>query len=122
MRPRSRTLRRRGMALILAMWMSILLAMLVGSLAWQMHMEAELSSQQRKRFHCEQIARSGIQWGLFVLRKSTNPPVEGDDRYDEAQLIEVPMVVGQYHLVAFTLRSLRIQPEGAGTPIPGRAS
>ncbi len=44
------------------------------------------------------------------------------ERYDEAQLVEVPMVVGQYHLVAFTLRSLRIQPEGAGTPIPGRAS
>lgn len=43
-------------------------------------------------------------------------------RYDEAQLIEVPMVVGQYHLVAFTLRSLGIQPEGAATPIPGRAS
>ena len=83
MRPRSRTRRRSGMALILAMWMVILLTMLVGSLAWQMHMEAELSSQQRKRFHCEQIARSGIQWGMFVLRKSTNPPVEGDDRYDE---------------------------------------
>lgn len=43
-------------------------------------------------------------------------------RYDEAQLIEVPMVVGQYHLVAFTLRSLRIQPEDGGTPIPGAAS
>jgi hypothetical protein len=32
------------------------------------------------------------------------------------------MVVGQYHLVAFTLRSLRIQPEDGGTPIPGLAS
>lgn len=39
-------------------------------------------------------------------------------RYDEAQLIEVPMVVGQYHLVAFTLRSLRIQPEPGVEGIP----
>jgi 4-carboxymuconolactone decarboxylase len=33
------------------------------------------------------------------------------DRYDEEQLIELCMLVGQYHLVAFTLRSLGIQLE-----------
>jgi 4-carboxymuconolactone decarboxylase len=32
-------------------------------------------------------------------------------RYDERQLIEVCMVVGQYHLVAFTLNSLGVEPE-----------
>jgi len=30
-------------------------------------------------------------------------------RYDTAQLIEVPMVVGQYHLVSMTLNSLGVQ-------------
>ena len=34
-------------------------------------------------------------------------------RYDERQLIEVPMVVGHYHLLAFTLNSLGIQVEEA---------
>jgi 4-carboxymuconolactone decarboxylase len=33
------------------------------------------------------------------------------DRYDDAQLIEVCMVVGQYHLVSFTVRSLGIEIE-----------
>jgi 4-carboxymuconolactone decarboxylase len=33
------------------------------------------------------------------------------ERYDERQLIELCMVVGQYHLVAFTLNSLDVQPE-----------
>lgn len=33
------------------------------------------------------------------------------DRYDERQLIEVPMLVGHYHLVAFTLNSLGVQRE-----------
>jgi alkylhydroperoxidase family enzyme len=33
------------------------------------------------------------------------------DRYDEQQLIELCMVVGQYHLVAFTLNSLGVEPE-----------
>lgn len=36
-------------------------------------------------------------------------------RYDAAQLIELCMVVGQYHLVAFTLNSLGVEPE-AGVP------
>lgn len=30
-------------------------------------------------------------------------------RYEPAQLVEIPMVVGQYHLVAFTLNSLGVQ-------------
>lgn len=34
------------------------------------------------------------------------------ERYDERQLIEVCMVVGQYHLVAFTLNSLGVEVEG----------
>lgn len=32
-------------------------------------------------------------------------------RYDERQLIEVPMLVGHYHLVSFTLNSLGVQRE-----------
>lgn len=35
------------------------------------------------------------------------------ETYDERQLIEVPMVVGHYHLVAFTLNSLGVQIETA---------
>ncbi len=33
------------------------------------------------------------------------------DRYDEQQLIELPMVVGHYQLVAMALKSLRVQPD-----------
>jgi len=40
------------------------------------------------------------------------------ERYDEQQLIELCMVVGQYHLVAFTLRSLGVEPEEGCEPIP----
>jgi len=38
--------------------------------------------------------------------------------FDEQQLIEVPMVVGQYHLVAFTLRSLGVEREDGFEGIP----
>ena len=39
-------------------------------------------------------------------------------RYDERQLIEVPMVVGHYHLVAFTLNSLGVQREPGVVGLP----
>ena len=39
--------------------------------------------------------------------------------YDEAQLIELCMVVGQYHLVAVTLNARRIQREAGLSGIPG---
>lgn len=41
-------------------------------------------------------------------------------RYDERQLIELCMVVGQYHLVAFTLNSLGVEPEPGLPAMPGR--
>jgi alkylhydroperoxidase family enzyme len=37
------------------------------------------------------------------------------DRYDDRQLIELLMLVGQYHLVAFALNSLGVERE-AGVP------
>lgn len=40
------------------------------------------------------------------------------DRYSTQQLIEVPMTVGQYHLVAFTLRSLGVQRETGYQGLP----
>lgn len=40
------------------------------------------------------------------------------ERYDDQQLIEVCMVVGQYHLVAFTLNSLGVVPEDGLEPLP----
>jgi 4-carboxymuconolactone decarboxylase len=40
------------------------------------------------------------------------------DRYDERQLIEVCMVVGHYHLVAFTLNSLGVEREPGVTGFP----
>jgi len=39
-------------------------------------------------------------------------------RLDERQLIEVCMVVGQYHLVAFTLNSLGVELEADAAPFP----
>jgi alkylhydroperoxidase family enzyme len=38
--------------------------------------------------------------------------------YDEPKLIELVMLIGQYHLVAFTLNSLGVVPEDGLDPLP----
>jgi alkylhydroperoxidase family enzyme len=43
-------------------------------------------------------------------------------RYDTQQLIEVPMLVGHYHMVAFALNSLGVQREGGVPDLPGDGS
>lgn len=40
------------------------------------------------------------------------------ERYDERQLIEVPMLVGHYHMVAFTLNTLGVQREEGVPGLP----
>ncbi len=40
------------------------------------------------------------------------------ERYDERQLIELPMLVGHYTLLAYTLNSLGVQPEEGSTTLP----
>jgi len=39
-------------------------------------------------------------------------------RYQERQLIEVPMVVGQYHMVAVLVNSLGVEPDPGSPPLP----
>jgi 4-carboxymuconolactone decarboxylase len=44
------------------------------------------------------------------------------EHYDEAQLIEIPMVVGHYHLVSFTLNSLGVPLEDGAQGFPPGAT
>lgn len=46
------------------------------------------------------------------------------ERYDEAQLIELPMLVGHYHMVAMALNALEVQldPGLTGFPVEARPS
>ena len=41
------------------------------------------------------------------------------ESYDEKQLIEIPMLIGQYHMVAFTLNSLEVEQDEGLEDLPG---
>ena len=42
------------------------------------------------------------------------------EHLDEPQLIELPMLVGQYHTMAFVFHTLGVQPEEGSAPLPQR--
>ena len=61
---------RRGAALIVVLWVVGLLAMLVGSLAFDAHIEARVISYLRKRTKADYLARSGIEVARLLMDKS----------------------------------------------------
>lgn len=60
---------RRGSALIVALWLILLLSLLVASLAFDMHVEADITSYYRKRQKAQHIAQSGLELSKVILSK-----------------------------------------------------
>jgi len=72
---------RGGAALIVAVWVILLMTILISSMAFDMQVEANVASYQRKRLQAQYLARAGMQWTMAVLKRQV---VENPD--DELQL------------------------------------
>ena len=69
--------RREGAALILAVWIILLMTILISSMAFDMQVEANVASYQRKRVKAQYLARAGMEWATAVLsRQVTENPDE----------------------------------------------
>ena len=90
---------------------------------WAQHVKIGLASGLRDA-EIERIKEGAAAWEGFdaVLLRAADELHKNSnisdaiwdalaEEYDELQLVEVPMVVGHYHLVAFTLNSLGVQIE-----------
>ncbi len=75
---------RAGSALIVVLWVLMILALLVGSLAFDMQLESNLTGYQRSQLQAKQLARAGIEWARYLLNRSLTataqlPMQTGDD-------------------------------------------
>ena len=61
---------RNGAALIVALWVVIFLSMIVGFFAFDMHIEARITSYYRKRLKADYLARAGIERAKMLLAVS----------------------------------------------------
>ena len=62
--------RQGGAALIVALWTVLILSLLIGGLAYEMHIEAGITSHARKRMKAQVAARGGVEYAKFLLAKS----------------------------------------------------
>jgi len=60
----------RGSALIVVLWVLLIMALLVTSMAFDMHIEAGITAYQRNRVQAQQLARAGVEYARYLLWKA----------------------------------------------------
>ena len=76
---------REGAALIVALWVVMILAMLVSSMAFDMRVEANVTGFHRKRLKAEYLSRAGLEWAKVVLHRDVTESAEGDLILEDGQ-------------------------------------
>lgn len=71
---------RRGAALIVALWTVLILSLLISGLAYEMHIEAGITSYARKRLKAQVAARGGVEYAKFLLAMSY-----GSNAFEESE-------------------------------------
>lgn len=74
---------REGAALVVAMWMILILGILIGGLAYEMRIEASLTSYSRKRLKAQYAARGGVEYAKFLLTQSFSGNAEEQSDEDK---------------------------------------
>lgn len=57
-------------ALIVVLWVLLILALLITSMAYDMHVEAGITVYQRNRVQAQQFARAGVEFARYLLWKA----------------------------------------------------
>jgi general secretion pathway protein K len=65
-------LSREGSALIVALWVLIILSLLVGAFAFDMHVEAGITSYYRKRLKAQYLSYAGVEYTKVILSKESS--------------------------------------------------
>lgn len=78
--------RREGAALIVALWVLVMLALLVSSIAFDMQVEANVTIYYRKRFKAQHLSRAGVEWAKMFLVQSQGLLPNLEDEMPELDL------------------------------------
>lgn len=81
--------RQNGAALVVALWTVLILSLLIGGLAYEMHVEAGITSHARKRMKAQVAARGGVEYAKFLLAKSfeSNAFEEGEQEKEDLRIL-----------------------------------
>lgn len=76
---------RQGSALIVALWVILLITLLISSFAFDMHVEADITSYYRKRNKAHYIAQAGMELAESLLRRLSQVDEEALGADDEQE-------------------------------------
>ena len=68
---------RRGIAIVIVLWVVLVLSLLISGFAFTMHVETQVASFARKQLKAEMLARSGIEVARMQLILDLKSPIEG---------------------------------------------
>ena len=115
-----RTVQREGgAALIVALWTVLILSLLIGGLAYEMHIEAGITSHARKRMKAQIAARGGAEYAKFLLILSFNvsslpPDPDNEDLWNWANNLAKGGKVGPINLtMGSSTATVEILPEAS---------
>jgi len=74
---------RAGSALVVVLWVLVILSLMVSGLAFNMQVEAAISSQFRKRLQAEYLARGGVELARYILAHLDD--VSGEEEFPEGE-------------------------------------
>jgi len=109
-----------GSALIVVLWLVGILSMLVSTMAFEAHLEAKVSSYERKKLKADHLVASGVEIAEMLMKKSNDIVVkkleeDEDDRwFDTAKkLSEGLSVMGLSEEIGQGVVVVDIEPEPA---------
>ncbi len=78
-----------GAALIVVLWTVLMLSLLISGMAYDMHIEAGITSHARKRLKAQVAARGGVEYAKFLLAKSfeSNAFEESDEEKEALRVL-----------------------------------
>ncbi|OQW96939.1 MAG: hypothetical protein BWK77_03165 [Verrucomicrobia bacterium A1] len=82
-----------GSALIIALWTLIILSLLIGSFAFEMNIEAGITSYYRKRMKAQYLSRAGIEYAKLMIGKSFTAKKEGPEEGEDEETYKRAMRV-----------------------------
>lgn len=93
--PKKHPKEKEGAALMVALWVLMILTLIVGSFAFEVSLEGMLVSHKRKRFRCEMLALSGLEYAKAILdQRSKAKQLEVEDMAED----EGEFMLGALHL------------------------
>lgn len=117
--------RRRGSALLVALWITLLLSMFVAAFAFDMEIQARITSAWRKKLKAESLARGGIALAQMALMETYDQTLtsadkslyllEGEDQEFRSGVIALSQGVGATFSKALPSGevAVSVQPENA---------